>query len=72
MGSRFWSVLAAVLSTVLLASPSPVPGSSGPRLVLGEKLFDAGRVKEGQIIDRVFSVSNPGDRVLEIRDVKSD
>jgi hypothetical protein len=61
-----------MLGALLFVNPLPVLGASGPRLVLGETLFDAGKVKEGEFIEFVFPVSNQGDRVLEINDVKSD
>ncbi|MFH1489500.1 MAG: hypothetical protein ABII06_11410 [Pseudomonadota bacterium] len=42
----------------------------GPRLVIKEKSFDAGEIDEGRNIEHVFNVSNEGDSVLEIEQVK--
>ena len=41
----------------------------GPRIVIEEKLFNAQEVKEGEIIEHVFTVYNKGDEALEIRKV---
>jgi hypothetical protein len=43
--------------------------ATGPIIVIDEKFFDAREVKEGELIEHTFSVSNKGDDVLEIRKV---
>jgi len=43
--------------------------ATGPRMVLEEKYFDAKQVKEGKIIEHIFTVRNMGDRPLEIKKV---
>ncbi len=43
--------------------------AAGPKMTIDEKLFDAKEVKEGEIIEHVFTVKNKGDEVLEIRKV---
>ena len=42
----------------------------GPRLVLDKNVFDAKEVKEGDIIEHTFTISNTGDSLLEINRVK--
>jgi len=54
---------------LLIVSPSLAQESSGPRLVIEEKLFSANNVKEGDIIEHTFKVSNPGDETLIIERV---
>ena len=44
--------------------------SKGPRLVVKEKSFDAGEINEGQNLEHEFIVSNEGDSVLKIEQVK--
>ena len=43
--------------------------AEGPRIVIEEKSFDAGEIKEGAVIEYTFTVKNRGDEVLEIRKV---
>ena len=38
----------------------------GPKMVLKEQVFDFKEVKEGEIIEHTFKVSNQGDRTLKI------
>jgi hypothetical protein len=42
----------------------------GPKMVLKEREFDFGEVKEGEIIEHTFQFFNRGDQTLEIEDVK--
>ena len=42
----------------------------GPKMVLKEREFDFGEVKEGEVIEHSFSVFNQGDAPLEIVRVK--
>ena len=43
--------------------------ATGPRMVLEEKHFDAKQVKEGKIVEHIFTVRNMGNRALEIKKV---
>ena len=43
---------------------------AGPRIIIDRKYFDAGQVKEGQIIEHVFAVRNTGNRPLEIKSLR--
>ena len=43
---------------------------AGPKMVMKETSFDFKDVKEGDVIEHVFQVSNQGDQVLEIREVR--
>ena len=61
-------VLAAILPMRSFAQDSqPAPA---PRFVLDNDAFDAGEVKEGEVIEHAFKVLNKGDAPLEIKDVK--
>jgi hypothetical protein len=44
--------------------------SVGPKIIIKERVFDFGEVDEGQVIEHVFQVFNPGDEILEIVNVK--
>jgi hypothetical protein len=44
--------------------------AKGPQMVLKERVFDFGQVKEGELLVHDFVVLNEGDETLEIRDVK--
>lgn len=41
-----------------------------PKIVLREKVFDFGEVKEGDNVEHTFMVSNTGNAPLDIRNVK--
>ena len=45
-------------------------GSSGPKMVLKENVFDLQQVDEGAVIEHAFIVFNRGDQPLEIKKVK--
>jgi hypothetical protein len=42
----------------------------GPRMVIKDKAVDYTEVDEGEVIEHVFKVSNPGDQPLQIKRVK--
>ena len=44
--------------------------AAGPQMIIDRKYFDAGEVKEGQIIDHIFTVRNTGNRTLEIKKLR--
>lgn len=44
--------------------------ATGPKMILKEREFDCGEVKEGETIEHTFSVLNQGDAPLEIVRVK--
>jgi hypothetical protein len=60
-------MVAALLMAVALAHPSLA--DQGPRIQLGEKTFDFGPVKEGQVLEHDFKVFNRGDQPLLIEKV---
>jgi hypothetical protein len=43
---------------------------TGPVLVLNEKIYDFGKVKQGEVIEHTFGVFNKGDQPLLIGRVK--
>lgn len=43
--------------------------ATGPRIEIEERLFNARKVKQGEIIEHAFTVKNNGDEDLEIRKV---
>ena len=54
----------------LCAYSAGAQAASGPKMVLKEREFDCGVVKEGETIEHTFSVLNQGDAPLEIVRVK--
>ncbi|UCF82545.1 MAG: DUF1573 domain-containing protein [Desulfobacteraceae bacterium] len=50
-------------------SAYPQAATQGPRLVLQEREFDFGKVKEGSRITHEFTVQNKGSAPLEIKKV---
>ena len=44
--------------------------TSGPKMVLPEKLYNAQEVKEGDVVKHDFPVLNQGDQPLEIKRVQ--
>ena len=50
-------------------SAYPQAAEQGPHLVLQEKEFDFGKVKEGSRITHAFTVQNKGNATLEIKKV---
>ena len=67
------AVLTIIIANILLSfciSMVNAQKPAGPRLVLDKKVFNANEVKEGEIIEHTFTVSNTGDSVLEINKVK--
>jgi hypothetical protein len=57
------------LHTFCLASEQ-APGSPGPRMLMEERAFDFGEVKEGEIVSHTFRILNRGDQPLEVVNVK--
>lgn len=47
-----------------------VPKAGGPKLVMKQKEFHFGDVAEGDVLSHEFVVSNEGDAVLQIQNVK--
>jgi hypothetical protein len=46
--------------------------AGGARLTLKEWSYDAGEVREGEVIEKVITVFNEGEQVLHIKDVNSE
>ena len=63
---------AIILSSLVFicAYSAPAQEVLGPKMVLKEREFDCGEVKEGEVIEYTFSVLNQGDETLEIIRVK--
>ncbi len=55
---------------ILNVTTSWAQGTVGPKMVIGEKQFDAKQVKEGDIIRHTFTVRNTGDQPLQIKRVQ--
>jgi hypothetical protein len=49
---------------------STAQAGSGPKIVIKEKVFHFKELVEGQTIEHVFNIQNPGDQPLEIQNVK--
>ena len=65
-------LLASILTSLvfLCAYSAYAQAVLGPKMVLKEREFDCGEVKEGEIIEHTFSVLNQGNETLEIVRVK--
>ncbi len=50
--------------------PDLSEAAPGPKMVVKERLFDAGKMKQGSLIEHTFTVLNEGDAKLEIINVK--
>jgi hypothetical protein len=62
-----------MMGVILLLLPCGAIGAeqpSGPKMVMKELEYDLKTVKEGDVIKHAFQISNQGDQVLEIREVK--
>ncbi len=46
--------------------------AANPRIVVPNRVFDFGKVKEGTVVSHSFIIENSGDSVLTLRDVRSD
>jgi len=60
------SVLMAILVLALIPTAAAV---AGPVIQIEETSVDVGQALQGQKVEGVFQVSNPGDAVLEIKKV---
>ncbi len=59
-----------VIVSILLAPISTVAKTSGPKIVVPEKIHDFGQVIEGKILEYSFKVKNEGDEALTIKSVR--
>ncbi len=64
-----YGITTPIFSIILLFTPAWAQQTTGPRMVIGEGYFDAREVKEGDVIEHMFTVLNRGDRTLEIQKV---
>jgi len=55
---------------ILLCFPARGQEVRGPKLVLEEREFDFGEVKEGKVVEHTFRLFNKGDQPLKIVRVK--
>lgn len=63
------SFLIILILLLIPWSAYPQTVKQGPRLVLKEREFDFGKVKEGSRLSHDFSIQNQGDETLEIKKV---
>ena len=69
--NKVWLGIAYALMGLCLSAPNSwAQEKKGPRLLVKEKVFDAGEIDEGKPIEHAFIVSNEGDEVLKIEKVK--
>ncbi len=59
------------LSSNTKLSTKPRDGKKGARIVFASETLDLGVIREGDIVDGVFSFSNAGDDTLKIQNVKA-
>jgi hypothetical protein len=64
---KIFFVMSILISIPLSAYPQD---NQGPKMVLKEKVFDFGKVRQGEVIKHAFSVLNKGDQPLKIIRVK--
>ena len=74
----FFATGFAAFGADAIAPQPPGPGvateatrTSGPQMRFAESFFDFGKVAGGEVVKHAFYFTNTGDRLLEIRDVKS-
>ena len=67
-----WSLSCVLLFLLFLVLAFPVRAQEkmGPKMVLKEREFDFGEVKEGDVLQHSFSVVNRGNEDLRIITVK--
>ncbi len=72
MAMRKHVLMAGILTSLifLCAYSAGAQVATGPKMVLKEREFDCGEVKEGEVIEHTFSVLNQGDEPLKIVRVK--
>ena len=63
-------IFASILCFLFFAYLGLAQEVRGPKVFLKDQVFDFREVREGDIIEHVFEVSNQGDQTLEIKDVK--
>lgn len=63
--------LCALLAlTAPLVAQQAAPSESGPRVIMPEPVFDAGKIAKGEKITHDFVIRNDGEATLEITDVR--
>ena len=63
----------AAAAVVCAAEPTAVPPGAkpaGPQLTISDRIFDFGTVQQGQVASHTFRLTNTGNAVLEIQDVR--
>ena len=71
MKKIFYSISLSALLVLLNYPASWAQEISRPKMVLEEKTYDAGEVREGEILEHEFRVLNAGDSPLEIKNVRT-
>ncbi|MEQ9404402.1 MAG: DUF1573 domain-containing protein [Cyclobacteriaceae bacterium] len=63
-----------VLTTIEEFFPEMTPADfdSAPKLLIAERVFDFGQVKEGEVVETEFTLSNEGKKKLNFRKIKSN
>lgn len=59
-------------SFLVLTSASPGKAGTGPKMVIKEKTYNYGEVRQGQTIEHQFKIKNEGDEALKIKRVAPD
>jgi hypothetical protein len=62
--------VAAILLILYSSSFSWAQEPGTPNMIIPDKIYDAGEVDEGTVIEHTFKVMNQGDGLLKVRDVK--
>ncbi|MBW2029109.1 MAG: DUF1573 domain-containing protein [Deltaproteobacteria bacterium] len=57
---------------LVLASASAAKAGTGPKMVIKERTYEYGEVRQGQTIEHQFKVKNEGDEALKIKRVAPD
>lgn len=66
---RFIGMLCSLL-LIIIGYQALAQENHGPRMVLEERVFDFGEVKEGEVIEHTFKFFNKGEETLRIIRVK--
>ena len=71
MKRRSWVISLAVWwSLAATCFAAPEEKIAGPRLVMQERFFNFQEVREGEVVEHTFALSNGGSETLVIEEVK--
>ena len=69
---KYWLLELTILTLILICGCGHLEVADhccGPKMVLKERDFDFGEVKQGEVITHTFEVLNQGDEMLKIKKV---